>query len=194
MLSDIARATCIYNLETIEGYCDDLLPVALSKKIADHIAKCEICQARVQRIRERAIGKNKKPFKNHVAKYTLYFDGNKNLSGISYSYRILDSDNKTILENTIISKESLTVPSLEYMGLEAGIARLMTKSLAIHDSSENIDLMIYGDSQLVVNQVNGTWECKSQHLRVLRGQVRTLLTRFNKWKLEWIPRDKNLAG
>ena len=49
------------------------------------------------------------------------------------------------------------------------------------------------DSQLVVEQVNGSWQCRQPHLLPLRDKVRELLAQENA-TLAWIPRGQNLAG
>ena len=53
--------------------------------------------------------------------------------------------------------------------------------------------IIYTDSQLIINQVRGSWKVKQQHLLPLMLKAHTLLVEKNA-KLEYVPRDKNLAG
>jgi len=58
---------------------------------------------------------------------------------------------------------------------------------------------ILTDSQLVVNQVGGAWQCRKKHLLPLRDKARALLTFANLspryiYSLSWIPREENLAG
>ncbi|MBD2336132.1 ribonuclease HI family protein [Calothrix sp. FACHB-156] len=50
---------------------------------------------------------------------------------------------------------------------------------------------IYGDSNLVVNQVNGVWKVKEPHLRPLCTQSASYLSNFVKYELIWIPRGQN---
>lgn len=50
---------------------------------------------------------------------------------------------------------------------------------------------IYGDSQLVVNQVNGLWRVKEPRLRPLRETARELLGSLMDWSLTWIPKERN---
>jgi ribonuclease HI len=52
---------------------------------------------------------------------------------------------------------------------------------------------IYSDSQLVVNQVNGEWACKTPLLKPLRDQAQELLKK-KKATLVWVPREENKAG
>ena len=55
-------------------------------------------------------------------------------------------------------------------------------------------MRIQGDSQLVVNQVNGSWRVKQAHLFRLYGRVRELLEQIPKWSLVWVPRELNEAA
>ena len=50
---------------------------------------------------------------------------------------------------------------------------------------------IYGDSQLVVNQVNGIFKTKDYRMKKLRREARTLLSKIDRWNLHHIPRSKN---
>ncbi len=54
-------------------------------------------------------------------------------------------------------------------------------------------IIIKSDSQLVVNQVNRKWKCKSDHLKQLLSEVDRLLNKKHipDWVLEWEPREKN---
>lgn len=53
--------------------------------------------------------------------------------------------------------------------------------------------LIYSDSQLVINQVLGNWKTKKNHLFPLMLRAHTLLVEKDV-KLEYLQRDKNLAG
>ena len=48
-----------------------------------------------------------------------------------------------------------------------------------------------GDSMLVVKQVNREWKTKNEALRLLRTQAEELLSLFETWRVEWIPRKEN---
>lgn len=50
------------------------------------------------------------------------------------------------------------------------------------------DIVIYQDSQLIVNQVNGEWRVKDADLRPLRDQAAGLLKAVN-GSLRWVRRD-----
>ncbi|MCF8019870.1 MAG: ribonuclease HI family protein [Vallitaleaceae bacterium] len=52
-------------------------------------------------------------------------------------------------------------------------------------------IIIYGDSALVVNQVNLAWKAKDDRMKALRNQARQMLSLIPEWKLEHVLRGKN---
>ena len=52
-------------------------------------------------------------------------------------------------------------------------------------------LLIYGDSQLVINQILGTYQCHNELLKVYRDTVVNLLKWFKTYKIEAAPRSSN---
>jgi ribonuclease HI/probable phosphoglycerate mutase len=55
-------------------------------------------------------------------------------------------------------------------------------------------LHIFLDSELLVNQIKGTYRVKNDKLKILMGDVRRLLASFNGYVIEHIGRDKNQAA
>lgn len=53
------------------------------------------------------------------------------------------------------------------------------------------DVVVKGDSTLVVRQVKGEWKTKHPTLRPLRTKACDLLAQFDNWRVEWIPRKEN---
>jgi len=56
------------------------------------------------------------------------------------------------------------------------------------------EALIRSDSQLIVNQVNGLWRVEDERLSELSGQARDMIEKIGSVRLEWVPREKNLAG
>jgi ribonuclease HI len=50
---------------------------------------------------------------------------------------------------------------------------------------------IYGDSQLVVNQVNGVWKARDDRMKKFKGKIIKELSKIPQWTLSHVPRDKN---
>ncbi|RME83998.1 MAG: reverse transcriptase-like protein [Caldilineae bacterium] len=51
---------------------------------------------------------------------------------------------------------------------------------------------IWGDSQLVVNQVSGAWQCREPRLQPRRDRVRALMARFGQATLRYHPREQSV--
>ena len=65
----------------------------------------------------------------------------------------------------------------------------LCKAIVDHDITK---VTIYGDSSLVVNQVNGVFKAKEVNMIRLRDEVREVLSQVNGiWKLVHIPRAQN---
>ncbi len=71
----------------------------------------------------------------------------------------------------------------EYTGLIIGLQK--ATELGIQE------LEVYGDSNLVVNQVSGFWRIKQSHLRPLADQASSLMKQFSRITLNWVPREQN---
>jgi ribonuclease HI len=77
----------------------------------------------------------------------------------------------------------------EYEALIAALRALLHKAAGLQS------VTIRGDSQLIINQVNGHWSCNAPHLRrqlaLVENLVRDLSAKGVDLCFEWIPRDQN---
>jgi ribonuclease HI len=55
-------------------------------------------------------------------------------------------------------------------------------------------LTVYGDSQVVINDVNGPAHAAAPALHEYRGAVLALLAQLSEATLRWVPRHKNLEA
>ena len=53
------------------------------------------------------------------------------------------------------------------------------------------DLLVYGDSLLVISQANEEWEVKEESLKLYNGYLKTLMKGFNKCLFIHLSRDEN---
>jgi len=53
------------------------------------------------------------------------------------------------------------------------------------------NVKIYGDSQLVVNQINGTWKAKDDRMKKFKSRILQELSSIPQWTLSHVPRDQN---
>jgi len=74
--------------------------------------------------------------------------------------------------------------------LEAVLKRLQDNGA----SPATATLDIRGDSLLVVNQVQGKWQCKEERLQSRRDQARQLLQHFGHWQLTHHDRENSVRA
>ena len=53
------------------------------------------------------------------------------------------------------------------------------------------ELRCFGDSKLIINQINGVWACSAKDLKPLLHRLKTLAAQFNHVQFEWIKREEN---
>jgi ribonuclease HI len=71
----------------------------------------------------------------------------------------------------------------EYIALIRGLERALELGVT--------DIVVKSDSQLIVNQVNGNWSVKKDHLRGFHREATRLADMFDRFKIGWIPRKDN---
>jgi ribonuclease HI len=72
--------------------------------------------------------------------------------------------------------------------------RALIAVLQVAVKAQPPQLVIYGDSQVVINDVNPTSTCVASALTTWREQARRLLAQLPNVTLQWIPRHKNSAA
>ena len=83
--------------------------------------------------------------------------------------------------------DSATNNVAEYTGIIKALEWLLEKN----NYKNNQKIIIRGDSQLVINQINGKYKVRAVKIIPLYQKVKSLLSKFKDIKIEWIPRDKN---
>jgi len=71
----------------------------------------------------------------------------------------------------------------EYRALILGLETALERGAAV--------ISIYLDSELLVRQIQGIYRVKNPDLKPLMLEIRDLLDRFETWKIEHVPRNKN---
>jgi len=67
----------------------------------------------------------------------------------------------------------------------------LTKQLV---KMQTTTVTIFGDSKLVVSQVNGEWQTKKDSMRALKETALALLNQIPNWKLEHVLRTENVKA
>jgi len=121
-----------------------------------------------------------------------YFDGSWNQKkGIGMGCVVEDDCGKTVttLSMAIDRRSEIASANVaEYMALI-----LLMRHIIEVLKSNSLPIMIYGDSQLIINQVLGEYKVRKPHLRVLRDKVLELMDEFKDIKIKYIPRKYNKA-
>ena len=120
---------------------------------------------------------------------TLYFDGsakpNPGLGG-SGVY-IVDERQKVIFSGGRSVKRILCAKvdsnQAEYDGLIFGLEKAIEEGIK--------RLLVLGDSQLVINQMNGEYACRSERLISSYNRAKCLFQHFQKLEFRYIPRTEN---
>jgi ribonuclease HI len=115
--------------------------------------------------------------------YVLFFDGcSKNNPGVSGAGAVLYKNGK---EMTNISHflGLQTNNYAEYMALKKGL------ELAVRFSIKN--LIVKGDSNLVINQMTGEWKVKHENLIAIHKEIKQLETHFHEIQYEHVKREYN---
>lgn len=120
--------------------------------------------------------------------YKLFFDGasknnqNKKLRRAGYGFIIYDNkDNEIYKKSTFIGNETNNVA--EYLGLYNGLKKC--KKLNI----KNVN--VYGDSKLIVNQINGIYKVKNKRLKEIHEDCLKIIIFFDNFHINHIYRNKN---
>lgn len=115
---------------------------------------------------------------------TLYFDGaSRGNPGPAASAHFLDIDTEdTAIENGMyINEETNNVA--EYVALVQGLRDARNRNIG--------NITIYGDSELIIKQIKGEYDCNSDNLSGHHENALDLLAEFESWTIEHVPREKN---
>ena len=116
-------------------------------------------------------------------KIVLYIDGAADLHSKTAGIGgVIYSSNNEIFSFSEYLHDA-TNNEAEYNALIMGLKSLLKLNL--------LNPIIYSDSELIVNQVNGEYRVKNDRLKLLHKEVISLLSNFETWSLIHVLRDKN---
>ena len=119
----------------------------------------------------------------------LYFDGlcePRNPGGVAVgAFVLLDNEGETLLEGGEVVHDGGPLAT-------NNVAEWCALGFGLKAARETVKgkLLIRGDSQLVIRQLNGEWKMKAEHLRPYRARCLALLEGLD-WFAEWVPREEN---
>lgn len=116
--------------------------------------------------------------------YMAYFDGSSkgNPGPSRVGYIIVDKSGEVVDSNSVDIGHG-TNNEAEYQALVTLLGKL--RDLKVQN------VLIRGDSKLVVNQLTKGWKVKAGNLKPFAKEARELLNNNPNWKLKWVPREEN---
>jgi len=107
----------------------------------------------------------------------VYVDGSGGPTG-GFGYFVKETG-----ESFYEKKPEITNNQAEYMAIIAALKNL-----------NNEEITIFSDSKNTINQLNHEFAINNEKLRELAREAWTLMGKFPKITLLWVPRKENLAG
>ncbi|MBX3069905.1 MAG: ribonuclease HI family protein [Thermomicrobiales bacterium] len=138
---------------------------------------------------------NAPPFHQGTAAhpYVVIFDGGSlGNPGKGYgSYLLVSPTGRQVHRELDFSEDNpvMTNNQAEYRTL---IEALLNLRELLADRSATAAVRIEGDSQLVLNQLKGTWKVKNEGLRLLHTEARAILPSFGSVEFRWHPRERSV--
>jgi len=122
----------------------------------------------------------------------VYFDGLNepvNPGGVACWGFVVEFDGKKMEGNGVLGAgmngDYTTNNIAEYTGLIKALEFL--KGMLGRD----VKIKLYGDSQLVIFQLEGSYRVKSENVRPLYQKTMELINEFNDVEIRWVPREHN---
>ncbi len=126
-----------------------------------------------------------------VDQYEIVFDGgSKGNPGPGYgSFEIHRNGELFAREIEIPFGDRLTNNQAEYMSLIRAL-----KAIIDHPEVDPLraEIVIKGDSQLVIKQLNGEWKVKNANMQPLWAEARGILTEVGNWQAVWHDRANSV--
>jgi ribonuclease HI len=130
-----------------------------------------------------SIPKSCEPDENQI--WSLYFDGSKSKEGAGAGCIIIDpTGNKTLL--TCRLEFECTNNVAEYEALLQGLRKALDMCIQ--------NLIVFGDSEIVVRQVRNSIHCLTPHLKCYQSEVWSLIYQFSAFNINSIPRSSNVEA
>ncbi|XP_014660506.1 uncharacterized protein LOC106804262 [Setaria italica] len=115
----------------------------------------------------------------------MYFDGALNLEGVGAGVLFISPKGEQ-LKNALKIHYKATNNGTEYKTLIHGLR--LAASLGIKRT------LVFGDSKVVVEQVNKSWECTKKTMDAYYAEVRKLEVHFDGLEFHHVPREHNIAA
>lgn len=119
-----------------------------------------------------------------MVEYTIHTDGlcSPNPGTATWAYTAF-AGNETLFHQSGVLEGKQTNNCAEYHGVLNALQHIQPDD----------KVTLYTDSQLVLNQISGAWQCNIIHLRTLRDRCRLLLQNLPNVKMAFVKGTENEA-
>ncbi|XP_019236645.1 PREDICTED: uncharacterized protein LOC109216878 [Nicotiana attenuata] len=114
--------------------------------------------------------------------WTMFFDGSARRNGAGTGV-VLISPERQVLPFSFVLGETCSNNAAEYQALIVGLEMALEMKI--------LQLEIYGDSKLIINQLLGSYEVKKEDLLPFHEYASDLLEKFDRVFLNHVPREEN---
>jgi ribonuclease HI len=123
----------------------------------------------------------------------LIFDGGSHGNpGPSYGSFVIRGMPGRTIGPTRLKLKAGTNNEAEYRTLIAGVESILGMAEQTGLELDDIQLLILGDSKLVLNQMQGEWKAKDGRMRALRDEARILIKPFGSVRFQHQPRWRSV--
>jgi ribonuclease HI/quercetin dioxygenase-like cupin family protein len=124
---------------------------------------------------------------------SVAFDGgSRGNPGQGYGSYLVQSPGRKPVVKRVEFGDNYTNNQAEYDSLIAALEYIIDRLNATGRTPEQVALDIKGDSDLVVNQLQGTYKVKEGGLKPRHARALELLDQFGAWMITWHPREESV--
>jgi ribonuclease HI len=124
---------------------------------------------------------------------SVAFDGgSRGNPGQGYGSYLVQSPGRKPVVKRVEFGDNYTNNQAEYDSLIAALEYIIDRLNATGRTPEQVALEIKGDSDLVVNQLQGTYKVKEGGLKPRHARALELLDQFGAWMIAWHPREESV--
>jgi len=113
----------------------------------------------------------------------------KNPGGVATFGFTVDRDGKRVHEDAGLAAKPYSEQATNNVAEYTGVLRAL--EWLVDNGCEKEKVLVRGDSDLVIKQMNGEYKVKSPLLAPLHKEARSLAMKFGSLKFEWVPREEN---
>jgi ribonuclease HI len=130
---------------------------------------------------------------HELMELNLVFDGgSRGNPGQGYGSYLVQSPGRRPVVKRVEFGDNYTNNQAEYDSLIAALEYIVDRLNVTNRSPEQVALDIKTDSDLVVNQLQGTYKVKEGGLKPRHARALELLDRFGAWMITWHPREESV--